>query len=76
MRYLCKESYYVRSELIFEKDTWYTEIECTNRIYASLLSRKIGGSELESPTVTIKKYFYSVDELREIEINKIIDGTI
>tara|TARA_R110000772_G_scaffold20466_5_gene56977 strand:- start:127673 stop:127936 length:264 start_codon:yes stop_codon:yes gene_type:complete len=87
MKYLCKQSYfsdeksYLGEELtlVFEEGKWYeVDIDDTlsddnDAVYYDV--HRIGSRyRLTFVDDRFADHFYSVSELRELEINKIIDG--
>tara|TARA_R110000772_G_scaffold64185_1_gene143528 strand:- start:868 stop:1098 length:231 start_codon:yes stop_codon:yes gene_type:complete len=74
MKYRCKKTYTSYTDTIFEKDKWYEGkqiMDLSNVIYYQMI-RSESRYDMTFDVEGFNKYFYSIDELREMEINKII----
>lgn len=88
MKIKCKENYYLTTGkgnyylrtgsddiLLFNKDDWYEVISkvCEYGSFRYAVISENGDKFIFNNEYNIKRYFYSVDELREIEIDKILN---
>tara|TARA_R110000772_G_C12997384_1_gene407782 strand:- start:4 stop:237 length:234 start_codon:yes stop_codon:yes gene_type:complete len=77
MKIKCKRTYYDMHShgVVFKEGSWYDYYEINNTHFI----KDDYGSELifiDGSILCTSTHFYTLDELREEEINKVLDGTI
>tara|TARA_R110000772_G_scaffold55_3_gene307 strand:+ start:304 stop:549 length:246 start_codon:yes stop_codon:yes gene_type:complete len=80
MEYLCKLTYFDgNGDMIFEKDVWYKQdtepvlMDHDDLYYYSMIPENNERPWFIIDSNIFNRHFYSVDEHREMEINKVLE---
>tara|TARA_R110000772_G_scaffold64185_1_gene143532 strand:- start:2169 stop:2429 length:261 start_codon:yes stop_codon:yes gene_type:complete len=76
IKYRCKKDFIdPHGNLLFRKDVWYGKLDSSRKGKQGFI--ELMAEILEIPFIIfeheMEKHFYSIDELRELEINKILE---